>query len=717
MRDETPPAGTRRGPLGTALQRLARTGALLVITLGRTDVNAATGDAAGALSEETYGRRLPIIRELGTGPTMAVRVAGDRLVAVGRGKLTVFDIGDPAGPSPLGSLSGLGNTRQIAVERGVAYVTSREDGVFIVDVSASQAPCLLSRFDSVEVATGVDVSHEVLFVACRSHGVQLVDVSDPRRPRHLSLVRTGEAQSVAVRDGYAYVGVWGSSELVTVDARNARAPVITGRCPLDGFGDGVAVRGQTVYIATGHHSRARKTWSPRPGEPGYGQGHGLELYDIADPARPRFISRIKTPPFYRIGNDMWGVKLAGRYAFVADTHNGAFVIDVGDPAAPAFVGHVRLPPAGHGGPRRREPALQAKRDPMRREALPDFVGGLAPASGHLYVAGGGTDLYVVAAPGLAEPAQRERGAPPEIGPVQTDKNSRFRVYRPDGQVRAVDMLGDLAVVAAGSDGIHLVQLDPVIRCLHRCPTQGFAMEVRVRGDRVYVAEERGGLSVWRKTGGAGLGLEGRYEPRSRIVRDVVVPEPGRYALLQVDLSLLDIVDLSVPAEPRRVLRDRGHGFVYHIADDVDADGSLCVLWQLGGLRWYDVSGDSPAVAVREPYAHRIGGGGSVLRDGQRLVPWRGGLVSIERGEVRPPNELPVQRVGTLRLSGRPQRWGDRLYVTDRTKGELTILDVSDADAPKLVEHLRLPGNPGRLVLHRGRLVIPNGYEGLWVEGR
>jgi hypothetical protein len=227
--------------------------------------NEAPRPAAGH-AEEVYGRELPIVRDLGIGPTMAARVAGKTLYSIGRGKLRVFDVRDPADPQPLGSLDGLGNTRQIEVEDQVAYITSREDGVFIVDVGNPREPRLLCHYDPIEVATGIDVSGDVMFVACRSHGVELVDVSNPQEPQHLGTARTGEAQSVDVSNGYAYVGVWGSSELVVVDVRNPRKPEITARCPLDGYGDGVAVRGEHVYVATGHHSRARKKSRPGVGE-------------------------------------------------------------------------------------------------------------------------------------------------------------------------------------------------------------------------------------------------------------------------------------------------------------------------------------------------------------------------------------------------------------------------------------------------------------------
>ena len=159
-------------------------------------------------------------------------------------------------------------------------------------------------FDTVEFATGLAISGNILFVACRHYGVQLIDVSVPSAPRHLSTVRTGEAQSVVARNGYLYTGVWATSEVVTVDVRDPWNPVITARTPLDGYGDGVDVEGDMLYVATGHHSR--ETPRKQQGDPGFGRGHGLELLDISDPAHPRWVSRVKFPPLYEIGNDMWG---------------------------------------------------------------------------------------------------------------------------------------------------------------------------------------------------------------------------------------------------------------------------------------------------------------------------------------------------------------------------------------------------------------------------
>ncbi len=652
-------------------------------------------ETAASPARDRYGKELPILRDAGVGPCMDVCVEGKFAYAIGRGKLHVLDISDPARPRPVGELAGLGNVRQIVARRGVAYVTAREDGLFVIDVHDPASPKLLRHYDTIEFATGVAISGDVLFVACRNYGVELIDVTRPAAPRHLSVVRTGEAQSVVARNGYLYAGVWGTSEVVTVDARNPRRPRITARNPLDGYGDGVDVRAGRLYVATGHHSRLPHR---QPGDPGFGRGHGLEIFSLADPARPEFLGRIKTPALYQIGMDMWSVAAAGKYAFLADTYNGVFVIDVSDPARPRCVAHRRLPV-------------------VKSKKLPSPVAGLALAKDVIYAAGAWSDLHVVAAPGLARRPRAERDEPPAIPPARASRPKGCRVYRPEGQVHAVDFVGDLAVVACGADGLHLVRLWPRIERLAAHPTEGFAVDVRVSNGRVFVAESAGGLSIWCVGDAGELTLEGRYRPRRRPVKQVVVPPPGKYALLQVGSTYLHIVDVSDPARPKLALSDKRRGLLYYdqIMDGLVSGRYACAFWHVTGLYWYDLYGGPRPRYTGDNYRQRIGSANGLAAFGDKtLAVCRGGYALIERSERRPLNALEIRRAPGCRLIGKPSICGRRLYVSNRPTGKVWVVDVSDIERPKLLRSLATPGNPGRVVEHRNAIIVPDGYEGLRV---
>ena len=656
----------------------------------------AVGDETGHPVEE-FGRELPIVMDLGVGGTMAARVVGEKLYSIGSGRMRVFDISSPGDPRLISTLEGVPNGRQIELAGGVAYITARENGVFIADVSDDENPELLCHYDPIEVATGVDVSGDVLFIACRSHGVELVDVRDPARPRHLGTARTGEAQSVVVRNGYAYTGVWGSGELVVVDVRNPRRPEIASRTRLDGYGDGVTVRGDYVFIATGHHARLSEGSFNKPGDEGFGRGHGLEIFDISDPAQPVFVSRIKMPRFYRIGMDMWGVKIAGDYAFVHDTYNGVFVINIADPANPRFVAHRQLPYVDRKG-----------------DHLPAPVGNLALARDYIYVCGAWSDLHVVEAEGLALPEAREPDTPPVIPPFEPREVEGFRVYTTAGQVRGVDFVGDIAVVASGADGIHVVRVWPEFERLHHYPTEGFAMDVATHGRLALVAEDKGGLSIWRMEDDYSLTQVGRYRQGSRVIRNVFIPPGGKYAVLTVTLARLDIIDFSDPAQPVSVLQDSGYGVVYQVVRQLREERYLYVNWQIDGIFAYDLYGGPTPTAAEETYPHRIGHGALLLDDTLLMFDWSG-IIPIVRGEQRPPQDIERIRADGQRPRGAPYLCGDEVYLASRTTGDITVLDFADMNAPTIVDRYNIPGNPGALAFHDGSLAIANGYEGRWVK--
>ncbi|MCB1225196.1 MAG: hypothetical protein KDK99_05230 [Verrucomicrobiales bacterium] len=641
-------------------------------------------------------RPLPEIRTLGIGPCMDAAVSGDSLVVIGSGKLHTFDLTDPTQPRHLGSLDGLGNTRQIVVRDDIAYISSREYGVYLVSIADRAHPQLLNHYDSIELATGLALAGDVLFVACRQYGVEFVDVSDPRQPRHLSTVLTGEAQSVTYHDGYLYAGVWASSEIVTVDARDARAPKIVSKTPLDGYGDGVEVRDGILYAATGHHSRLPHAEEE---EPGYGTGHGLEMFDLTDPANPQFLGRIKFPPFYTIGNDMWSVSVINGHAFVADTHNGIFVVDVRDPRHPALVASHQLP------------------SPPRRD-IPGYYGGIAVGQGCIYGAGGWTDLHVLEEPHWAQPVISDTGSPPHIGPEQPFTDPHVAAaYHPPGQVHGVTMIaGDtLAAAACGSAGVHLLRLgDSSIEPVSIIPTEDFATDVYARDHTLYVCEGVGGLSIWKIQADGKATRQGSYTAPNARVRYVVVPEPGNLALIEVNAGELHIVDVTDPAAPRRLLKESWLGLFYgdQLLDAIVDGRYAAAFWHASGLHWYDLTTQPPQHEGVHPEGRFGIFDGLLLHEERLLAIRRGGWVWFDRNEARPFDELPVQRVPDLYLSGRPTLSNHVLYLTHRAYSQVTILDVRDWSAPTKLDQYSINGNPGTLVPTPHGPLLPAGYSGL-----
>ena len=277
--------------------------------------------------EGLYGKRLAYHPVEGVGPCIAAEVVGNRLYAIGQGRLHLLDITAPEQPRLLGTLAGLGTTRQLVVQNQIAYITARQDGLWLVDVSNAAKPMLISHYDTVEMATGIWISGGLAFIATRCYGVEVVDVSDPRRVRHVSTLKTGEAQSCWARDGRLYIGDWAPRKLLVADVSCPRAPVLLAEAPLDGYGDGGCLRGKFCFAATGHNSRAPNK------EDGAGRGHGLEN-EIGTDLRVTELGRLTIP---NRGVKQVVAPAPGHFALLHCGGARIDIADVRDPARPRIV--------------------------------------------------------------------------------------------------------------------------------------------------------------------------------------------------------------------------------------------------------------------------------------------------------------------------------------------------------------------------------------------
>ena len=643
--------------------------------------------------ETLYGKRLPYRKVEGVGPCIATEVVGNRLYAIGQGNFYTLDITTPAKPKLLGRLSGLGTTRQLFIQGNIAYVTARQDGLWLVDVSDAAKPALISHYDTVEMATGIWVSGGLVFIATRCYGVEIADVSNPRRVRHVSTLKTGEAQSCWAKDGLLYIGDWAPRKLLVADVKNPRQPVITGEAPLDGYGDGGCLRGSFCFAATGHHSRAHNK------EEAEGKGHGLEIFDVSKPAQPAFVSRVKLPVHYSIFNDMWSARVAGEHCVAADTNNGLFVVNIRYIAKPAIVAHAQLPY-------------------VEQRKMFDPVGGVALGDGVIYAAGIYTGLYVVPAPGMAQPVVPEPDQPPMLPPPSEMANPDFRVYRPEGQVNAVAIQGDIAWAACGADGLHAVKLGEELKqaAVHR--GKGEVCHVSRTGNRLFTAEGKEGMAIYEIGANLRLIELGRLTVPGQGVKQVVAPTPGRFALFHCGGATVYIADVSDPTKPKLVLKDSQVGLFYgdQLVDKLFDNRFLVAFWQRSGPAWYDISGAKSKLSGNTPDTTLYSWtDGACALGGKLLIVKRGKLSLLDSNERRNASDLPAYGVDNLRLVGRPSAGGNVLALSSRHQREVWVLDISDIARPRLKRHYSLFGHPGACAFWNNRVVIPAGYQGLLVE--
>ena len=653
---------------------------------------------------------------------MALAIEGRYLYGGAGDWFVVFDLSDPLKPRKVGAVRGVGAARQAVVRKGFAYVTSREYGLWIVDVTDPAKPRIRSRFDTCELATGVDVAGDVCFCGQRQNGVEFIDVSDPDHPRHIAMRKTDESQSVVYRDGWLYSGEWGRGRVTVFDAHDMSNIRPVAWPELYGYGDGVWLQGDYLYAARGHHSLHRKVTGgiaiseddkAKSGSPdsGYGMGHGLDIFDIRDPKAPRRVGAVDYPPFYARGLDMWTPRTSGNLLFAAQTHNGLFAVDITDKAQPKVLDRWLAPSA-------------------KNPDWPSFcIGSVAVGDGAVYAAVMGQGFFVI-------PCARAKAEPIDKGVLP--KNAQFRepypsdtsawhVWRPKdvGQVRAVALKGDTAYVACGDAGLYVLDILPDGQgWRERGKVEGREQvyDVSVFGNRLFAAEGAKGFGVYDLTDALPKEIARlpRISPDKHLAFWTVAIDETRFFCS--DRRCWALYDVSKDGTFRKLMEKHGGcpGWDKYMSDRPVGGRYMAFNNAHHGIRWYDVVAGRQTRETRKNFTSLSNGLGAFGND-RVIMTGKGGYVLLEPdaddpsdGSRWPMTALPSTDKVRPR-PGIPRSDGRLVAFTTRINRVASLYDFADPSHPVPKAAWTLSGNPDLAAFHKGRVIIPCGYQGLLLQ--
>lgn len=616
---------------------------------------------------------------------------GNMLYCGAEHSIYALDATEAISPKLLSSFEIYGYVRQIVVQDKYLYAACRESGVWILDVSDPRDMKLVSRYDPVELATGIDVAGDVMFLACRQNGVEIVDVSDPSKPAHIRHIKTSESQSVFYSDGILYSGEWADSWVTSINAADMADVKILNTSPLQGYGDGVWAYGHYLYAATGHHSRSGKASKA-------GDGHGLEIFDIRDKTAPKHISRVDFDKMYSSYPDYWTVRPAsnGKYIICADTFNGLYVVDVRRPSKPVIAS--RFTATDHEG-----------------KALP--ITSVAVGQGVIYATvHQGLGLVAIKCPKI-KPVERDRGRLPVNAayryPYSTREESHFVSWKPSARVpvRGVAAKDSLIYAACTFDGLAILKLDdngkPVQ--IGRGP-MGYASDVAICGEKLVVAEGFDGVAVYK----AGAELE----------------EVARFNKFNFDGSHGLCFWVFAPDSEHIVAATRYHGYYYFtkdleylgqagrgpgwdkfVPDAADSEGWYPRIQHNAGVFWVNVNDVSAGEKKDAGFKPTLFDGVCAFRDNSFITCTKGQMY------VYSHNNAGEAKVGIgENLYGAPA-WdrGEQLGLTARIARSISMVDISNDKAPKVLWTESCEGFPEIATFGEGRFLVPCGYQGLLIE--
>ncbi|MCF7809460.1 choice-of-anchor D domain-containing protein [bacterium] len=227
--------------------------------------------------------------------------------------LRIIDISNPEEPDEVGVYDPNGvSIWSVYVRDDLAYLTAFGSGFYIVDVSNPEEPEELGHCNTPDDDFDVFISGNYAYIGCDEAGLRIVNISDPENPEEIGRFNTnGNATNLTVSGNYAFVCDRGSG-LRIIDVSNPEEPDEVGSYVRnDCWVLACFVRDDIAYVTD-----ARQ---------------GLCIVNVSNPEDPEEIGRLGNLRSPR------GVVIVGDYAFVSDDLAGVRVIDVSNPNNPRLV--------------------------------------------------------------------------------------------------------------------------------------------------------------------------------------------------------------------------------------------------------------------------------------------------------------------------------------------------------------------------------------------
>jgi hypothetical protein len=467
---------------------------------------------------------------------------------------------------------------QIATVGHHAIVTDpAHNACVVIDVSSASTASVVATLPLPEPPEDITIDGDYAYIAVGTAGLQIADVSTPALPAIVgSTPVAGGAVAVTVSGSFAYVGT--PLGLYVVDVSDPAAPAVVGSVGL--FASDVATLGTTVYVG-GDELRVVDASVPTSPvivgstagafEPvkialsgdlvlGTTADLGVVAFDVSAPGSPSFLSSFG-------GEDLAvDVAIANDVAFVTTTTAEFLILNAGDPSELRLIDALPVPAASSGVLVSGGTVFVAGGDRFSAINVTDLtplVLATVPAAGSArrVVVDGGS-AFVVHASGL------DVFDVTSVPPIERGSFSSASTYTD------VEVLGDHALLTAGSDGLRVVDVgDPgSMSQVAAFDTPGLATGIALAGVFAVVADGDSGIVVIDVTDPLSPSRIGSM-PTAGAAEHVIVQ--GTIGYVAEGDAGVEVFDLSNPASPAVVgsfdtpgtaVRLARSGFHLYVAD-------------------------------------------------------------------------------------------------------------------------------------------------------
>lgn len=628
----------------------------------------------------------------------------------------------------VGAVKNLGNTSHLAfVNRNTIVVTSRQNGVFFIDISNPKSPKIISTYSALDLATGIETAGNYVFIFSRYLGVEIVDVSDIKTPKLCSVINTGgECINGAVDGKYIYISNWNAKKIYVYEISDINSPKEITTIDTDGNPYGIKIKKDNLFVATGHHSSQDLDLDDKT-SPGYGAGHGMEIYDISDVSRINLKSIVKADGrLYYPAIDSWGVYISGKYAFLSSTYNGVFVYDVSDVENPKRVAVIQRKIKGMEDDQV-EPQYIFPYNPQKY--MIDPISGITFGENEVYLACQDTGFYkldmdfqIGGNDSVEESFSYKTYNGSFFNSFSSVKllNHDSKVLSGYGVVNAIDTYKNKLIIACGDNGGYVI--DDNGKILSNIKTKGAAKDIIVYNNKVYIAEGNFGMEIYSldNNGKASLINQWKNPNSQETVSQIKVLKNGKYLLMQMGWSKVKVLDISNVTNIKEVKDILAGTLYFRNLFNQDDDTSVVGYGSNQQVGFLNVSeGTIKEKNIKNSiYEER---NGSCIYNGMFISVYRDGYIAEKIDKINSNtklDELPQYTLkGDYKIRGKIVCNDGVMVATDSYSRKVSILNIKDIQKPELEEEFFVDGNVDIAKITSDYIYIPLKYQGVLVIKR
>jgi hypothetical protein len=363
-----------------------------------------------------------------------------------------------------------GYANDVVVFKDVAYVADGYEGVRAIDVSNPASPAFYGVSNPF-LTWDIQVAGDVALASSTSLGLVLLDVSKGGTFPTIDECDAGGAMYDVALDGTDVYTACSYDGVQVIDA-STHPPTVVGGTGAYQFTEGVDVDGKYAYVA-----------NTIP---------GMAVLDVSDPDNPKQVALYDTP------DQIQSVVIEGDFAWVCDRFGGMLIVNVATPSHPAPTGWIGTPGSannlvlrdqyayiadGSGGGLRiidRSPPLCCPTEVGFLDT-PGEALDVAVYGDYAFVADGGDGIRII-----------------DINPPESP--TEVNVFEPDnGWVNEVEVVDHYLYVANSNGGLLVLDISAPaapVEVGHILWGWTSAQALEIVGDYVYVADYEFGVRVF-----------------------------------------------------------------------------------------------------------------------------------------------------------------------------------------------------------------------------